>query len=175
MITTFPTTKQSQTLALVALGAVLALALDATSTSAAAQDRASEIDASRHLSLSRTQLSDLYPGLPSRELDMLVFRIADIVSTKQTHRKRPAGDWFCTDEVSGLFRLTMRETSYSFVGRSSPSMAGEYKWVSGNVEITNGPLKGMGLSRGILASEQNGRTLHFRSDEQSGLTCLEVL
>jgi hypothetical protein len=143
------------------------------STLAAAEPTAAhQIDAARHVDLTRSQLETLYPGLPSRELDLLTFRVAEIASIKPM--TGPAGDWFCATDNASVFRLTIRATSYSLAGGYGPPMAGEYTQAGHEVAVTKGPLKGMGIEHGVLAVASNGRVLAFDSDK-SVLRCNEVL
>ena len=162
---------------------IIALTFVVGSSTAYAGD-VSSINPYAHFDDSRDQLAASYPDLTPTELDKLLFRVADAksvqelneaISVKAGTADGPSGDWICASDSAGALRLTMRATSYSLVDRSGQSMAGEYARVGHDVVVSNGPLKGIGVSHGTLTSEPSGRTIDFRSEDRSTLMCREVL
>jgi hypothetical protein len=164
---------------------IIALAFAVSSSTAFAGD-VSTINPYSHFDDSRDQLAASYLDLTPAELDKLLFRIADAKSVRKLNEDKvevvdpvtangPSGDWICASDSAGALRLTMRATSYSLTGRFGQTMAGEFSRVGHDVVVTNGPLKGMGVSLGTLTSEPSGRVIDFRSDERSTLRCREIL
>ena len=135
-----------------------------------------QVDVYQVLDHSRRQLEESYPGLSSRELDVLVFRIADVKSLGgDVATTGPAGDWICRTDAANVVRLTMRAKSYVLVDGSGRAMGGEYERVRHDVDVASGPLKGMGISHGTLVAAEPHRVLDFVADNKSALTCREVL
>jgi hypothetical protein len=173
MMTSIAANKPCPRYAAITIVAILAIGMDAHAVSAA-PTTASQVEVGPNLNRSRSQLEVLYPDLPARELDKLLFRIADANSMKRVATAGPAGDWFCATEASPV-RLTMRATSYFLVRGSGPSMAGEYHRAGDSFTISSGPLRGMGAVNGTVIAEQGGRVLRVGFDDAATMTCREVL
>lgn len=126
------------------------------------------------LDQTRDELTRRYPGLSSREVDLLVFRTADIRSVEDKDAAGPAGDWFCLTGSGQVVLLSMRAKSY-FINRPGQAMGGEYQYAGTDVMISSGPLRGMGIAEGTFARDWSPRLLEFRAAEGVGLSCKEVL
>ncbi len=174
-MTSYHASRGGSAMAVAILVAVFAVAADTRAGLAAGPSLASQIDASTHLGTSRAELKTLYPTLSSRELDLLAFRIADLGSMGVVASSGPSGNWFCTSETLGGYRLTMGATSYSLVARSRESMAGEYQSSGGEVVVSSGPLRGIGVANGTLAVEEGERILTFQVGDSGTLKCVEIL